>query len=172
MDAAAPLSSEDLLTTGEAAKILGVSRQHVVDLCDRGLLSFTFAGSRHRRIRRGDVEAFRAGNDRLSRDQQRSLWLGYAVAGKISADPEGARTVARRELDRLESIARGQAKVWLAEWRRLVDGPVLALLDALTDRSLRGRELRQNTPFAGLLSEGERRDVLQSWKAQAGGRSK
>jgi hypothetical protein len=26
--------SEELLTTGEAAKILNTSRQHVVDLCD------------------------------------------------------------------------------------------------------------------------------------------
>jgi excisionase family DNA binding protein len=28
----------ELLTTGQAAKLLGCSRQHVVDLCERGRL--------------------------------------------------------------------------------------------------------------------------------------
>ncbi|WCE40601.1 helix-turn-helix domain-containing protein [Brevibacterium sp. BDJS002] len=37
------------LTTGETAKRLGVSRQHVVDLCNRNELSFVKVGT-HRRI--------------------------------------------------------------------------------------------------------------------------
>lgn len=37
------------LTTGETAKKLGVSRQHVVDLCNRNELSFVKVGT-HRRI--------------------------------------------------------------------------------------------------------------------------
>lgn len=166
IDAAAPLISDELLTTGEAAKILGVSRQHIVDLCDRGLLPFTYAGTKHRRIRRGDLEEFRAGSDRLSRDQQRSLWLAYATAGRIVADPDAARAIALHELDRMDDIARGQARAWLVEWRRLLAGPLPLLLDALTDRSLRGRELRQNSPFAGLLSQGEREQVLEAWRRQ------
>lgn len=166
IDAAAPLSSDELLTTGEAAKILGVSRQHIVDLCDRGLLPFSYAGTKHRRIRRGDLEELRAGSDRLSRDQQRSLWLAYATAGRIVADPDAARTAALRELDRMDDIARGQARAWLGEWRRLLAGPLPLLLDALTDRSLRGRELRQNNPFAGLLSQDEREQILDAWRRQ------
>jgi excisionase family DNA binding protein len=38
-----------LLSTGEVAGLLGVSRQHVVDLCDRGDLIFVRVGS-HRRV--------------------------------------------------------------------------------------------------------------------------
>jgi excisionase family DNA binding protein len=34
-----------LLSTGDAASFLGVSRQHVVDLCDRGDLIFVWVGS-------------------------------------------------------------------------------------------------------------------------------
>jgi excisionase family DNA binding protein len=71
---------DELLTTGEAAKILNTSRQHVVDLCDRGELPFVTTGS-HRRILRADVEALRTRTQRLTRDQERSLWLGYATAG-------------------------------------------------------------------------------------------
>lgn len=168
VDAAAPLSSDELLTTGEAAKILGVSRQHIVDLCDRGLLPFTYAGTKHRRIRRSDLEAFRSGSDRLSRDQQRSLWLAYGVAGRIVADPDATRTAALEELDRMDRIARGHARNWLEEWRRLLAGPIPRLLEALTDRSLRGRELRQNSPFAQVLSRDDREQILEAWRRQRG----
>lgn len=169
IDAAAPLSSDELLTTGEAAKILGGSRQHIVDLCDRGLLPFTYAGTKHRRIRRGDLEDFRSGSDRLSRDQQRSLWLAYGTAGRIVANPDAARSVALREIDKMDAVARGQARAWLDEWRRLLAGPLPLLLDALTDRSLRGRELRQNNPFTGLLSNDERSRTLDAWRTQRDG---
>ncbi|HET6560423.1 MAG TPA: helix-turn-helix domain-containing protein, partial [Marmoricola sp.] len=40
--------SEDLLTTGEVAKILNSSRQHVVNLCSAGELPYTTVG-KHRR---------------------------------------------------------------------------------------------------------------------------
>ncbi|WP_147287746.1 helix-turn-helix domain-containing protein, partial [Kytococcus sedentarius] len=39
-----------LLKTGRVAEILGVSRQHVVDLCDRGDLPSIRIGA-HRRVR-------------------------------------------------------------------------------------------------------------------------
>lgn len=61
--------------------------------------------------------------------------------------------------------ARGQAKKWLDEWERLLNGPVDRILAALTDRSLRGRELRQNSPFAGALTEEQRRVALDEWRA-------
>jgi len=50
-----PLGQQaDLMSTGEAARLLGCSRQHVVDLCVRGVLPFVSVGS-HRRVRRTDV---------------------------------------------------------------------------------------------------------------------
>ena len=38
-----------LLTTGEVAKLLGTSRQQVVNLCERGDLPFVMVG-KHRRV--------------------------------------------------------------------------------------------------------------------------
>lgn len=158
---------EELLTTGEAAAPLSSTRQHVVDLCERSDLPFTLVG-RHRRVRRGDIDAIRTRSERLTRDQRRSLWLAYATVGKIVANPDKAMTLARTNLDLMRAQSRGETRRWLEEWQRLVDGPLDRLLELYTSRSLRGRELRQNAPFAGLLSDRERQRVLASWRGSGG----
>ena len=156
---------DELLTTGEAAKILNTSRQHVVDLCDAGDLPFVTVGT-HRRVRRSDVEALRTRTQRLTRDQKRSLWLGYAIAGKLVADPQRVIDHARENLARLRKVhARGSSRRWLDEWERLLDDSVDAVLEALTSHTPRARELRQNSPFAGVLSDAERKRVLERFNA-------
>ena len=153
-------SAPDLLTTGEAAKLLHVSRQHVVDLCSRGLLPYTVVG-RHRRVAREDVEAVAEGRWRMTADQRRSLLLGHATAAQVLADPPAARELARRNLASMrEKGARLSASPWLDAWERLIEGPLLPLLEALTSPSPRARELRQNSPFAGLLTDEQREHVL------------
>jgi excisionase family DNA binding protein len=154
---------DQLLTTGEAARVLNSSRQHIVDLCDRGDLPFTTVGT-HRRVRRGDVEAMQERTNRLTRDQRRSLWLSHAVAGRIASDPEGSIETARRNLNAMRKVSRGQTKKWLDEWERLLEGPVNRVLRSLTSASPANRELRQNSPFAGLLSDDERAAVLDAWR--------
>lgn len=156
---------DELLTTGEASKILNTSRQHVVDLCDRGDLPFVTTGS-HRRIRRSDVEALRTRTQRLTRDQVRSLWLGHAAAGKLVADPEATLQKAQHNLDALKRThSRGMSRHWLDEWERVLSGPIEHVLEVLTARTPLARELRQNSPFAGVLTEAERRKVLDSFNA-------
>lgn len=67
------LRTEDEVTPGQAAEILGVTRQFVDRLCEDGVLDFRrLPGSRHRRIRIQDVmdvaaerEARRAGGDAI-----------------------------------------------------------------------------------------------------------
>jgi hypothetical protein len=111
-----------------------------------------------------EVESMRSRTNHLSRAERRSLWLAYGVAGKVVAEPDQARALARRQIDRMRPVARGQARQWLAEWERLLDGPTEDLLRTMTDTSPLGRELRQNSPFAGLLDQGERARVLASWR--------
>jgi len=153
-------TGEELLSTGEAAARLGVSRQHVVDLCDQGVLPCSWVG-KHRRVRQRDVDVVAAGARRMTRDQVRSLLLAHAIAGRIAEDPDSARALARENLRRMrESSSRGAARIWMREWERLLEGPLTELLTALTSPSPRSRELRQNNPFAGVLSEEERRRVL------------
>ncbi len=160
-------TGQQLLSTGEAATLLGVSRQHVVDLCEAGTLPYSWAG-KHRRIRRRDVELVAAGNHRMTRDQLRSLLMAHAIAGRVVADPERARALAQENLRRMRtSAARGGARVWLREWERLLHGSLADLLTALTSPSLRSRELRQNNPFAGVLSDEERRQVTEAARSVA-----
>lgn len=67
------LRAEDEVTPGQAASILGVTRQFVDRLCEDGVLDFRrLPGSRHRRIRIQDVmdvaterEQRRAGGDAI-----------------------------------------------------------------------------------------------------------
>ncbi|MEA2521751.1 MAG: hypothetical protein QOI81_1397, partial [Actinomycetota bacterium] len=96
-------------------------------------------------------------------DQERSLWFGYAVAGKLVADPLAVLDKGRTNLSRLKGDR--AARRWLAEWEKLLDGPLDRVLDALTSRAPRARELRQNSPFTGVLTEEERQRVLAGFTA-------
>ncbi len=158
-----PTTLSELLTTGEAARLLNSSRQHVVNLCNRGELPFVTTGT-HRRVRRGDLELLRSRTARSSRDQRRSLWLAHAIAGRIVENPERALEVGASNLERMSQSARGSAARWLSEWEQLLAGPIERLIMEYTSPSPRGRELRQNAPFAGLLTDGERQNVLASWR--------
>lgn len=156
------MDGPELLTTGQAAALLGASRQHVVDLCDRGALPFVRAG-RHRRIRRGDVESLLARP--LTRDQERALWLHRVVAGRLVLDPDGVLKKARTNLENLRRVHPvGMAARWLSHWQRLLDRGIDSVLETLTSRTPQAIELRQNSPFAGVLTEQERLTALQSFR--------
>lgn len=155
---------EMLLTTGEVATMLRSSRQHVVDLCERGVLPFVRVGS-HRRIRREDVDALLRPKQRLSRDQLKALWLHRAIAGSLVTNPDDVLEKARVNLDRLLRQHRGtMTEVWLSRWQETLDEGAEAVLDVLTSREPDAVELRQNSPFAGVLPEAQRRQVLESFR--------
>ena len=159
--------SDELLTTGEAAKLLNSSRQHIVDLCNRGDLPYVTVGT-HRRIRRSDVESHRNRTARMTRDQRRSLWLSYAVAGELVRDPARSIRLANENLQQLRAKVRGQASRWIDEWQRLLNGTLYRLLRDYTSQSPKGRELRQNSPFAGVLADSDRQRVLNEWAQHEG----
>ncbi|MEV4414753.1 excisionase family DNA-binding protein [Catellatospora sp. NPDC049609] len=151
-------SSNDLLTTTQAAAMLRSSRQHVVDLCERGIIPFVRVGT-HRRLARAEVLALL--NPELTRDQLRSLWLHRAVAARLLADPDDVLADAVENLRRLQRVhPDGMAAMWLERWRQVLDGGVEAVLEVLTSSSPDAAELRQNSPFAGVLPESTRQGVL------------
>lgn len=160
------VDDDALLTTGEAAAALGSSRQHVVDLCERGHLSYIKIGSHHR-LRRAEVGAL--AKPQLTREQERSLWLHRVVAGRLAMDPEGTLAKARANIDTLSRAHQGSAtQRWIEQWQVMLDGPLDSLLDILTSPSARAIELRQNSPFAGVLSEQERQTALAAFRAHWG----
>jgi len=153
------------LSTGDAARFLGTSRQHVVDLCDSGRLPCVRVGT-HRRIDPLALKAFLLSpptRQGLRREQLASLWLHHAVAGHLVRDPEAVLERAWRNLDRL-SKRHPSARPWLDAWRRTLDNGPAATLQTLTSTSESAVELRQNSPFAGVLTEAERRNVLATFR--------
>ncbi|GID97860.1 helix-turn-helix domain-containing protein [Amorphoplanes digitatis] len=157
------MTTAGFLTTGEVAKVLGTSRQQVVNLCERGDLPFVMVG-KHRRVERNAVEALIRPKHRLTRDQLKSLWLHQAVAGNLVTDPDSVLGKATENLDRLMVQHQGtMTEVWLLRWReKLGEGPG-AVLKTLTSEDPESVELRQNSPFAGVLSQPQRRKVLEAF---------
>jgi len=168
-----------LLSTGEVAGLLGVSRQHVVDLCDRGDLIFVRVGS-HRRVPRFELDRLLAGvrEGNLTRDQERSLWLHRPVLAELVAEPEEVLARVRGNLHRLRAQHpdRGMTARWLGHWQEVLDAGVDAVADVLTSQGPVALELRQNSPFAGVVSEEVRSRVLASfvrhWRREHGQPSK
>lgn len=160
--------SRDLLTTGQVATLLGTTPRHVVNLCLRGELPYTMAGT-HRRIRRADAIAL-AGRPAanhggpLTDDQLRSLWLHRAAAGLIARDPVGTLAHARARTEQLLAGEPDGAR-WLRQWLGLIDRGPEAVMRAMTSIDPLARELRQNSPFVGLLPDDERRAILEAFRA-------
>jgi len=155
----------DLMSTGEAARLLGCSRQHVVDLCERGVLPFVSVGS-HRRVLRMDVmDVMGLMRHELTRDQERSLWLHRVVAGRLALNPDAVLTLAARNLRHLRQVhPGGRTAQWLDQWQDVLDSGEDAIFSVLTSLSAHAVELRQNSPFAGVLSEQERAGALEAFR--------
>ncbi|MDZ7676926.1 MAG: hypothetical protein U5K29_00035 [Acidimicrobiales bacterium] len=93
-----------------------------------------------------------------------SLALGRLTAAEVLRDPEAALDRARRRLQhQLEDPVTPRAsRRWLTEWKMVIERPLVDIVAVLLDPSQRGCEMRQHTPFAGLLSDQERLDVIRS----------
>jgi excisionase family DNA binding protein len=155
----------DLISTGKAAQLLGCSRQHVVDLCNEGKLPVVRKGGPHRYVRRSDVLAL---TDRSpTRDQAQSWWLHLAIAGHLVEEPDLVLSQARENLDRFSQVHAGtMAEYWLDLWRKTIDSGPDRVLNVLVSDTPEARELRQNSPFTGILSPEERMTVLNSFREQ------
>ena len=95
----------------------------------------------------------------LTRPERRSLALHEAVLVHLLEDPDAVRSLARRNLA-VMSEAAPAASPYLQRWRSLLDGPLGELAVTLVSADPDARELRQNSPFAGVLDPGERERVL------------
>jgi excisionase family DNA binding protein len=155
------LRTGDLLTTGEAARLLRCSRAYVASLCLRGLLPYVTVGTQ-RRVRRADVEALI--EPVLTREQLETLWLHRAVAGKVVQSPAPLLAAAEINLRRLRRLhSDDPAAPWLDRWEVVLEDGVETVLDVLTSSGEYAAQLRMTSPFAGILSEAERQGVLTAF---------
>ena len=148
------------IRTGEAADILGSSRQHVVNLIRRGDL-LSYGPGRHRRLDRTEVEQLARGS--LRREQRQSLWLHRAVAGRVAIDPDTSLERARLNIKHMRSAHRSDVP-WLRQWETILDRGPEQVMRVLVSESQESAELRQNSPFAGVLTERQRSFALRAFK--------
>jgi len=151
------------LTQAELAEAAGTS-QPTIAAYEAGRKSPTLR-TLHRLARVVGLEATIAFYRPMTREERRSLHLHRAIARRLEESPE---LVLARAQDTL-LLMRGkhpEAEQLFREWEVLLDRPVSELLPALIDPSPRGRELRQVTPFAGILTAEERTGVYRSFREE------
>ena len=126
----------------------------------RYVLAPTMMGRRHAAQSLHLQEFSRDRGRRLTdhqRAQARSLAYHQAVADRLC---EPMRAEARHVLSRWREDGRIDDR-YADRWQDLLDRPLPQLKQALVDESPESDDLRQNSPFAGLLSEPERQRILR-----------
>jgi len=107
------------------------------------------------------MEPFYSDHSRLD---ERSLALHRLVAKKVQATP--ALLDKARENVRRWREANGSSSPALAEWAQILASPASDVVALLAERSERATRLRQSSPFAGILTQEERRAIYESYSAR------
>ena len=98
-----------------------------------------------------------------------SLGLGKATATRLRQDPDRILGLARANLARMRQVhSDGSADPWFDAWDVLLDGPLEAVVAVLVTDNEPSRQLRQNTPFAGVLSDRERQHLIRQLRKRPG----
>jgi len=149
------------LTQAELAAAAGTS-QPTIAAYEAGRKSPTLRTLR-RLAEAAGLEASVAFHRQMTREERRSLHLHRAIARRLDRYPEAVLARARATLSLMRKN-HPEADQLFREWEVILDRPIPDLVEALTDPSSWGRELRHVTPFAGILSAEERSDVYRSFR--------
>lgn len=102
------------------------------------------------------------------REKQRSLWLNRAVVGELTRDPDRVMAIARANIARWRDVHAHRPGILAAldQWGKILDAGVEAVVAVLTGHSEAAEDLRQNTPFAGVLTQEQRDQALGSFRTE------
>jgi hypothetical protein len=96
-----------------------------------------------------------SGHDTADR---RSLAYHRAIAGRLD---EALVTESRARVDRLATDGQ-MHPAYAKRWRAVLALPIGQIANEITADSFEARDLRQSSPFAGILNEHERRRIIES----------
>ena len=96
--------------------------------------------------------------------EARSLAMHALIAHKIEHDPK-LLTIPRSNIERWSLRWKEDAPAWLSEWKKLLKQPWPRIAAVITEPSERAARLRQSSPFAGVLSNEERRRIYEAFRA-------
>ncbi len=93
----------------------------------------------------------------MTREDRRSLAYHRLIAVKLLEDPVAVIAKGRVNLARMRSADEaGRSARYLDAWDRLLGADEHELVGVLIDPSERARDLRQTSPFAGVMTPAER----------------
>jgi hypothetical protein len=96
--------------------------------------------------------------------EARSLALHAVIARKIDRDP-ALLAVAHRNIARWSARWADEEPAWLKEWKGLLKQPWENIAALITELSENAARLRQSSPFAGVLTQEERRRIYEAFRA-------
>ncbi len=102
----------------------------------------------------------------LTRDQERSIALHAAISKELRMRHREVIEVAMHNISRMRSL-NPHATSLLDEWEGILEGTTDQIVARMLDPSEHGRDLRQVTPFAGVLSPAQRAAVYRSLRGAA-----
>lgn len=102
---------------------------------------------------------------RLTREDRRSLAYHHAIAKTVRSNPLATIQRAKRTLARLHKDHPHAAEL-LDQWQTWLDLPIDELIARMLDPGIMARDMRQVTPFAGVLSASERLRVLKRFQKE------
>ena len=104
---------------------------------------------------------------RLTREDHRSLAYHQAIAKKLSQDPISTKKQAKQNLRRLSKLHPG-AKALFTRWHHWLDYPTEELKSSILDPGITARDMRQVSPFSGILQPKERVQILKQFRMEHG----
>ena len=100
----------------------------------------------------------------LTRDQKRSLFLHTAIAKELRTRETEVIANARENIAKMRSV---NPHAWrlLDEWERILCGTTSQIVAQMLDTSVQGQDLRQVSPFGGVLTTAQRTAVYLSFRS-------
>lgn len=143
------------MSLADLAARLGVTRATVQDY-ERSDARGTMRADTRQRV----LAAMGVDVESMTPDQTRSLLLHTLVAARIVSDPESIISRARQNLRRWSELGRHDT-YWLERWQRALESPPGQVVLLLTERTQDAADMRQGTPFAGVLDQEERLAAIE-----------
>ncbi|MCP4767869.1 MAG: helix-turn-helix transcriptional regulator [Gammaproteobacteria bacterium] len=101
----------------------------------------------------------------MTREDLRSLAFHRAIADLLREDPEFIVRRARGNLAKLASM-HPDAGTLFDKWREWLSFPPTILIDKILDQQQENCEMRQVSPFSGLLNAQQRTQVLHGFREE------
>ena len=94
------------------------------------------------------------------REDRVTYELHRAVARHLLENRDEVMSRVPEQVERMRGRARGGANTLLDDWLDLVDAPVGDIINVILGEDEHSKDMRQMSPFIGVLSEGERLQAI------------